>query len=49
MWETLAPRYVTTTEEVGRAMLRVAREGAPKRLLENVDIVALGRVAVSSS
>jgi hypothetical protein len=41
LWKTLAPRYVTTTEEVGRAMLRVAREGAPKRLLENVDIAAL--------
>jgi uncharacterized protein YbjT (DUF2867 family) len=43
VWKTLAPRYVTTTEEVGRAMLRVAREGAPKRLLESVDIAALGR------
>jgi uncharacterized protein YbjT (DUF2867 family) len=35
----LFPRYVTTTEEVARAMLRVAREGAPRRVLENVDIV----------
>jgi uncharacterized protein YbjT (DUF2867 family) len=43
VWKTLAPRYVTTTEEVGCAMLRVAREGAPKRLLESVDIAALGR------
>jgi uncharacterized protein YbjT (DUF2867 family) len=43
VWKTLAPKSVTTTEEVGRAMLRVAREGAPKRLLENVDIAALGR------
>jgi uncharacterized protein YbjT (DUF2867 family) len=42
IWKALAPRSVTTTEEVGRAMLRVAREGAPKRLLENVDIAALG-------
>jgi uncharacterized protein YbjT (DUF2867 family) len=42
VWKTLAPRYVTTTEEVGRAMLRVAREGAPKRLLESADIAALG-------
>jgi uncharacterized protein YbjT (DUF2867 family) len=41
--KTLAPRYVTTTEEVGRAMLRVAREGAPERVLESVDIAALGR------
>ena len=42
VWKTVFPKYVTTTEEVGRAMLRVAREGAPKRLLENVDIAALG-------
>ncbi len=36
------PRYVTTTEEVARAMLHVAREGAPERVLENVDIVRYG-------
>jgi uncharacterized protein YbjT (DUF2867 family) len=34
----LAPRYVTTTERVGRAMLNVARGGAPKAVLENDDI-----------
>ena len=39
---TLFPGYVTTTEEVGRAMLEVAKHGAPKRILENADIVALG-------
>ena len=39
----LFPRHVTTTEEVGRAMLRVAREGAPMQRLENSDIVRLGR------
>jgi hypothetical protein len=32
------PRYVTTTEQVGRSMLTVAREGAPTRILENRDI-----------
>jgi uncharacterized protein YbjT (DUF2867 family) len=47
VWKALAPKYVTTTEEVGRAMLRVAREGAPKQVLENVDIAALGRERVS--
>jgi len=41
VWKTLLPRYVTTTEQVGRAMLHVARHGAPKTLLENVDINAL--------
>ncbi len=35
------PQYVTTTEQVGRAMLRVARQGAAKRVLENADINAL--------
>ena len=34
---------VTTTEEVGRAMLRVARDGADKRLLENQDIARIAR------
>lgn len=38
----LAPRFVTSTEEVGRAMLKVARSGAPKRVLESGDIRALG-------
>ncbi len=36
----LAPKYVTTTAEVGRAMLVVARKGWPKPVLENADIVA---------
>jgi uncharacterized protein YbjT (DUF2867 family) len=35
------PQHVTTTEQVGRAMLRVAREGAPKQVLETKDINAL--------
>jgi hypothetical protein len=38
----LMPRYITTTEMVGRAMLRVAREGASKHVLESEDIAALG-------
>jgi uncharacterized protein YbjT (DUF2867 family) len=37
----VAPRFLTTTEEVGLAMLRVAKQGAPKRFLENTDIRAL--------
>jgi uncharacterized protein YbjT (DUF2867 family) len=41
--KALFPRFVTTTEEVGRAMLEVVRHGAPKRVLENADIVELGR------
>jgi uncharacterized protein YbjT (DUF2867 family) len=41
IWKRLLPRYVTTTECVGRAMLNVARHGAPKRYLENQDINGL--------
>ena len=37
----LLPNYVTTTECVGRAMLNVARHGAPKHFLENQDINGL--------
>lgn len=42
VWKTLFPRFVTTTEQVGRAMIRAARDGAPKSLLESADIAALG-------
>jgi uncharacterized protein YbjT (DUF2867 family) len=34
----LMPRCVTTTEKLGRAMLIVAKQGAPKRVLESSDI-----------
>jgi uncharacterized protein YbjT (DUF2867 family) len=34
-WKLLFPKYVTTTECVGRAMLKVAKRGAPKSVLEN--------------
>jgi hypothetical protein len=33
-----APQYVTTTEQLGRAMIKVARAGVPKPVLENRDI-----------
>lgn len=36
--EAIVPRHVTTTERMGRAMLAVARHGAPKRVLENAEI-----------
>lgn len=36
------PKYVTTTEQVGRAMLEVARNGYPKQVLESMDIAGLG-------
>lgn len=39
----LFPGSVTTTEVVGRAMLRVVRDGFGERILETPDINALGR------
>ncbi len=41
LWKVLLPKYVTTTECVGRAMLEVTRHGAAKRVLENQDINAI--------
>jgi uncharacterized protein YbjT (DUF2867 family) len=38
----IAPGLVVSSEELGRAMIRVARQGAPKRVLENRDLRALG-------
>lgn len=40
----LAPRSVTDTERVGQAMLRVAKRGFSKRLLENPDINAASAI-----
>jgi len=40
--QAIAPGAVTTTEELGRAMIRAARQGAPKRVLESRDLRALG-------
>jgi uncharacterized protein YbjT (DUF2867 family) len=34
----VAPTYMTTTEQVGRAMIKVARDGYPKPVLESDDI-----------
>jgi uncharacterized protein YbjT (DUF2867 family) len=36
--KAMAPKTITTTERVGRAMLTIARQGAPKKILENRDI-----------
>jgi hypothetical protein len=35
------PDFMLTTEQIGRAMLAVARNGAPKRILESKDINAI--------
>ena len=40
----LFPRSVTTTEQVGRAMLSIAKTGAPQRVLESSDINAISNL-----
>ena len=37
----IAPKYVTTTEQMGRAMIKVARDGYPRPILESEDINSL--------
>jgi uncharacterized protein YbjT (DUF2867 family) len=37
----VAPKYVTTTEQLGRAMINVARDGYPRAVLESEDINAV--------
>jgi hypothetical protein len=38
------PNHVLTTEQIGRAMLAVARQGFPKRVLESKDIREAARI-----
>jgi uncharacterized protein YbjT (DUF2867 family) len=38
----IAPGVAISTEELGRAMIRAARQGSPQRVLENRDLRALG-------
>ena len=38
LWRALLPNTITTSEQVGRAMLRVAREGYASPILETADI-----------
>jgi hypothetical protein len=40
----LFPRYILTTEDMGKAMINVARRGAPKRILESWDILNCARI-----
>ena len=37
----VAPKYMTTSEQLGRAMIEVARDGYPKPVLESEDINAI--------
>ena len=36
--ERVAPKYVTTTDQIGKAMLRIARTGAPEHIVENAEL-----------
>jgi len=38
------PGLILTTEQIGRAMLTAARQGAPKRVLGSRDISALASI-----
>lgn len=40
--KAVVPNYVTTTEQLGRAMIAIAKSGTAKRLLENRDINGIG-------
>ena len=40
--QAIAPGALITSEQLGRAMIRAARQGAPKRVLESRDLRALG-------
>jgi uncharacterized protein YbjT (DUF2867 family) len=45
----LMPGSISTTEEFGRAMIALARHGAPKRILEAADFAALARGSAATS
>lgn len=38
LWKALSPASIVTTRQVGRAMLKVARDGYPKPIIEPADI-----------
>jgi hypothetical protein len=44
----LFPKYVSTLQEMGLAMIHAVRRGYPKRVLEVPDIVALAKAGVSA-
>jgi hypothetical protein len=45
LFSALAPKFATTSVNVGRAMIEVAAEGSPRHLLLNSDINELARLA----
>jgi hypothetical protein len=45
----LVPRYVTTTVNIGRAMIQVAATGYSRQILSSDDINHLSRVSATRS
>ncbi len=43
LWKTLFPKYVTTTRELARTMIQVAKHGASKPMLESADFAEVLR------
>jgi len=43
VFKVLFPKAMMTTEDLGRAMLEIAKHGAPKPILEASDIIAVAR------
>jgi len=41
LWKLLFPKRVVTTEQIGRAMLQIAKQGRPTRVLASPDIQTL--------
>jgi hypothetical protein len=41
LWKGLFPNHVSTTEQLGLAMIHVAKHGAPKRILYAQDVNGL--------
>ncbi|HEY0708500.1 MAG TPA: epimerase [Polyangia bacterium] len=48
LWKLLFRKHVTTNENVARAMLRVAKDGAAQRVLTNVDIETLAALPAAA-
>jgi uncharacterized protein YbjT (DUF2867 family) len=48
LWKTLLPNAVTTTEQLGRALIEVGKRGNPKRVLESRDINGISASSASA-
>ncbi|HEY2512554.1 MAG TPA: NAD-dependent epimerase/dehydratase family protein [Polyangiaceae bacterium] len=47
--QMMFPNDIATTEGIGRAMLEVARHGAPQKILESQALIELGRKGAAAS